>query len=97
MKLTSAAKTIIAEDSGSLLHTRIAELEKDKNVLQHVVDHGNEDYNLMVMGNKMLTSESNKLKHCHEGLEAKLSEARSDTQKRIDDPEARSTPTVRNA
>jgi hypothetical protein len=52
-----------------------------KNVLQHVVDNGTEDYNLMVTGNEKLTSERDKLKHCCKGLEAELSEARSDAHK----------------
>jgi hypothetical protein len=65
------------------------ELKKDKNVLQRAVNHGIEDYSLMVMGNKKLASERDKLKHRCEGLEAELLEARSDTQKRIDDLGAR--------
>jgi hypothetical protein len=63
MKLTSAAETIIAVDSGASLHKCITELEKDKNVLQRVVDHGIEDYNMMLTGNKKLASEHDKLKH----------------------------------
>jgi hypothetical protein len=58
-------------------------------VLQCVVDLGIEDYNLVVTGNKKLPSEQDKLKHHCDGLEAELSEACSDVQKRIDDLEAR--------
>jgi hypothetical protein len=79
--LIRAAKTIIAEDSGASLCRRIAELEEDKNTLQHAVDHSIEDYNLLVMGNKSLLSERNDLKcHC-EDLQAALVEARSDAKK----------------
>jgi hypothetical protein len=63
MRITSTAETIIAEDSGSSLHERITELDKDNNVLQCAVNHGIEDYNLMVAGNKKLASERDKLKH----------------------------------
>jgi hemerythrin-like domain-containing protein len=42
-----------------------------------------------VTGNEKLTSEHDKLKHHYEGLEAELSEARSDAQKRMDDLVAR--------
>jgi hypothetical protein len=89
MKLTNTDETIIAEDSGALLRKCIAELEKDKNALQRAMDHGTEDYNLMVTGNKKLASEHDKLKQRCEGLEVELSKARSDTQKRIDVLEAR--------
>jgi SMC interacting uncharacterized protein involved in chromosome segregation len=89
MKLTSAAETIIAEDSGASLHNRVTELEKDKNALQRVVDLVIEDYNLVVTGNKKLASECDKLKHRCEGLKAELSEARSDAHKRIDNLEPR--------
>jgi hypothetical protein len=60
--LTRAAKTIIAEDSEALFCRRIAELEEDKNMLHHIVDHSIEDYNVLVMGNKSLSSERNELK-----------------------------------
>jgi hypothetical protein len=83
MKLTSAAETIIAEDSGASLHNHVTELEKDKNVLQRVVDLVIEDYNLVVTGNKKLASEHDKLKHRCEGLKAELSEARSDAIKEL--------------
>jgi hypothetical protein len=37
MKLTRAAKTIIAEDSGASLHRHVTELEKDKYTLSIMV------------------------------------------------------------
>jgi hypothetical protein len=65
--LTRATKTTIAKDSGAPLHRRIAELEEDKNMLQHVVAHSVKDYNLLLMGNKSLLSERNELKcHCED-------------------------------
>jgi FtsZ-binding cell division protein ZapB len=59
LKLTRAVETIIAEDSWALLRRHIAELEEDKNTLQHIVDHSIEDYNMLVMGNKSLLSKRN--------------------------------------
>jgi hypothetical protein len=83
MKLTRATRTIIAENSGVSLHRHVVELEKDKDTLQRVVDHGIEDYNLLVAGNKSLASEHDELKsHC-EGLQAKLANTCSDTEKRV--------------
>jgi hypothetical protein len=65
VKLTKVAETIIAEDSGDSLWKRIAELERDKHALQHVVDHNAEDYDLMVAGNRKLASERDQLNlHC---------------------------------
>jgi hypothetical protein len=57
MKLTVAAETVIAEDSGVSLRKHIVELEKDKDMLQRIVDHGIKDYDLLVTGNKNLSSE----------------------------------------
>jgi hypothetical protein len=58
-------------------------LKKDKDVLQHAIDHGIEDYNLLVMGNKSLASECDELKSRCEGPQAELAEARSDAEKRV--------------
>jgi hypothetical protein len=89
LKLTKAAKTIIAKDSRVPLCWRIAELEEDKNMLQCAVDHSVEDYNLLVMGNKSLLSERNELKcHCEE-LQVALAEARSNAKKRVVDLEVK--------
>jgi hypothetical protein len=63
MKLTRAASTIIGEDNGASLCCRIADLEKDKDTLQLVVNHGIEHYDLLLAGNEKLASEHNKLKH----------------------------------
>jgi hypothetical protein len=63
MKLTRAAVTIIGEDSGASLCNCITELEMDKDTLQVVVNHGIEDYDLLLVSNKKLASECNKLKH----------------------------------
>jgi hypothetical protein len=52
--------------------------------MQLAVHHGIEDYNLMVTGNKKLASKCDKLKHQCEGLQAQLSEARSNTKRKID-------------
>jgi hypothetical protein len=83
MKLTRTAETIIAEDSRASLHKCVTELEKDKDVLRRVVDHGIEDYNLLVAGNKSLASEHDELKsHC-QGLQAKLANTRCDIKKRV--------------
>jgi hypothetical protein len=82
MKLTRDAKIIIAEDSGPSLRRHVAELEKDKDVLQRIVDHGIKDYDLLVTGNKSLASERDELKSRCEGLQAELAEARSNAEKR---------------
>jgi hypothetical protein len=66
--LTRAVETIITEDSGAPLRKCIAELEEDKSTLQHVVDHGIKDYNLLLMGKQSLLSERNELKCCCEDL-----------------------------
>jgi hypothetical protein len=68
LKLTRAFRTIIAEDSRSSLCRRVAEHEKDKDALQRVVDHGIQDYDLLVKGNKNLASEHDELKSRCEGL-----------------------------
>jgi hypothetical protein len=57
MKLTRAAITIIGEDSGASLRNCITELEMDKDTLQVVVNHGIEDYDLLLVSNKKLASE----------------------------------------
>jgi hypothetical protein len=54
MKLTKVIETIIAEDSGDSLWKCIAELERDKDALQRVVDLNAEDYDLVVAGIKNL-------------------------------------------
>jgi hypothetical protein len=78
-----------AEHSGASVHKHIAELDNDKDMLQHAVDHGIKDYDLLVMGNKNLSSECNELKiHC-KGLQAELAKACFDTQKGIADLEAK--------
>jgi hypothetical protein len=87
--LTRAVKTIIAEDSGASLRRRIVDLEEDKNALQCAVDHGIEDYNLLVIGNKSLLSERNDLKCRCEEVHAALAEAHSDAKKRVAELEAR--------
>jgi hypothetical protein len=83
MKLTRAAGTIIAADSGAPLHRRVAELEKDKDALQHAIDHGIKDYDLPLRDNKNLAFEHDELKYRCEGLQAELAEARSDAEKRV--------------
>jgi hypothetical protein len=56
----------------------MAELEKDKEALQLPMDHGIEDYNLLVMGNKNMSSEHDELKsHCDD-LHDELAKVRSD-------------------
>jgi SMC interacting uncharacterized protein involved in chromosome segregation len=92
MKLTRAAATIIGEDSGGSLCSCIAELEKNKDTLKLVVNHGIEDYDLLLAGNEKLASEHDKLKYCCEDLHVELMEARSDAQKRIDDLEVKVKP-----
>jgi hypothetical protein len=54
MKLTKVIETIIAEDSSDSLWKCIAELERDKDALQRVVDLNAEDYDLVVVGIKNL-------------------------------------------
>jgi hypothetical protein len=60
--------SIIAEDSRASLYRHVTELEKDKDALQHTVDHGIEDYDLLVTGNRSLLSERVELKSRCEGL-----------------------------
>jgi molybdopterin converting factor small subunit len=81
MTLTEAAGTIIAEDDRASLWKRIAELEKDKSTLQRVVDLGTEDYNLVVTGNRKLSSQRNELKLRCESLEADLARVCSNAEK----------------
>jgi hypothetical protein len=87
--LTSFAEDITAEDSGESFRDCIAELEKDKDMLQHVLNLRVEDYNLVVEGNEKLASECDKLRQWCEGLVAKLSKTRSNAWRRIEDLEAR--------
>jgi hypothetical protein len=89
MKLTRAAETIIAEDNGASFRKCISELENDKGMLQHNVDLGIEDYNLLVAGKKKLVSERDELKHLCTDLQAELVRVCSDAQNRIDDLEAK--------
>jgi hypothetical protein len=89
MKLTRAAETIIAEDNGASFRKRISELENDKGTLQHNVDLGIEDYNLLVAGKKKLVSERDELKHRCTDRHAELVRVCSDAQNRIDDLEAK--------
>jgi hypothetical protein len=83
MKLTRAIGTIIVEDSGASLHRCVAEHEKYKDALQHDIDHGIEDYNLLVIGNKSLASEYDELESQCKGLQAKLAKTHSDSRKRV--------------
>jgi hypothetical protein len=83
MKLTIAAGTIIAEDSGASLRRCVTKLEKDKDVLQRTADHGIKDYHLLVTSNKNLMSERDELKSHYEGLQAELARAHSDAEKRV--------------
>jgi hypothetical protein len=68
MKLSRATKTIIAKDSEASLRRCLVELEKDKDALRCTIDRGIKDYDLLVMGNKSLTSERDELKSRCEGL-----------------------------
>jgi hypothetical protein len=83
MKLTRATGIIIAEDSGASLQRHVMELEKDKDVLQCAVDHGIEDYNLLVVGNKSLASKRDELKSRCEGLQVELAKTCFDVEKRV--------------
>jgi formiminotetrahydrofolate cyclodeaminase len=83
MKLTRVARTIIVEDSGTSLRRHVAKLEKDKDALQRAVDHGIEDYDRLVTGNKNLASECDELKSRCEGLQDELADARSTPRKEL--------------
>jgi hypothetical protein len=89
VKLTKDAETIITEDSGASLRQRIAELEAQKNTLQHVVDNGIEDYDMMLEGNKSLLAECDDFRFCCEDLQVELVEVHSDAKKQIADLEAK--------
>jgi hypothetical protein len=54
VKLTRAVVTIIGEDSGASLRSRIAEIEKDKDTLQLTIYRGIVDYDLLLVGNEKL-------------------------------------------
>jgi hypothetical protein len=86
--LTKAAETIIAEDTIASLRQRIAKLEAEKNTVQHTVENGNEDYDLLLEGNKSLLAERNNFHYRCEDLRAELMEVRSSTEKQITDLEA---------
>jgi hypothetical protein len=83
MKLTKIAEGIITEDSGASLCERIADIERDKEVLQLAVDHTAEVYEMAVVGNRKLSSERDQLKICCESLEAELAQARSDVENHV--------------
>jgi hypothetical protein len=85
MKLTKAAETIIAEDNGALIQKCIAELEKDKQMLQRVMDHSAEDYDLPMAGNRKLVSQRDHIKHRCESPQAKLVQVRSNTERQVAD------------
>jgi hypothetical protein len=89
MKLTKVAESIIAEDSGPSLHKHIAELERDKKVLQLVVDHSAKDYKMVVVGSRKLSTQRDQLMIHSESLQAELAQACSDADKRIFDLEAK--------
>jgi hypothetical protein len=87
--LTKDAETIITEDSGASLRQHIAELKVQKNTLQHVVDNGIEDYDMMLEGNKSLLAECDDFRFCCEDLQVELAEVHSDAKKQIADLEAK--------
>jgi hypothetical protein len=87
--LTKAAETINAEDSGASLRKHIAELKAEKNTLQHTVDNGIEDYDLLLEGNKSFLAERDNLRFRCEDLQAELAEVSSDTKKQIADLEVK--------
>jgi hypothetical protein len=89
MKLAKVAENIIAEDTGAPLRERIAEHEKERGALQLALDHSVEDYELVVAGSSKLSSEHDQLKIRCDNLQAELVQARSDTEKRISDLEAK--------
>jgi hypothetical protein len=63
---------IIAEDSGASLHKHTTELEKEKDTLRHALDQKIEDYDIIVVGTKILSAPHDQLKtHC-ESLEVEL-------------------------
>jgi hypothetical protein len=65
--LTTAAKTIINEDSGASLGKHIAKLKAEKNTLQCAVENGIEDYDLLLEGNKSLLAERDDFHyHCED-------------------------------
>jgi hypothetical protein len=80
--LTGAAKTIIAEDNGALLRKHIAELEMERSTLQHAVDNGVKDYNLLMAGNESLLAERNDFCYHCEDLEKELTKVCSDAEQR---------------
>jgi hypothetical protein len=87
--LTKATKTIIAEDNGAPLYKHIAELEAEKNTLQHVVENRIEDYDLLLKRNKSLLADRDDFRYRCEDLQAELAEVRSGTKKKINDLEAK--------
>jgi chromosome segregation ATPase len=89
MKLTKIAEIFIGEDSGAPFRERIAELEKDQKVLQSALSNLDEDYKLVAPGNRKLSLERDELKVCCDSLQAELSSAHSDAEKRISSLEAK--------
>jgi thioredoxin-related protein len=81
--LTKVAETIIAEDSGASLHHRVAKLKAEKDTLQHVVDNGIQNYDLLLEGNKSLLVDRDDLCYYCEDLQAELAEVRSGAKKQI--------------
>jgi hypothetical protein len=89
MKLTKVAEAIISEDSCDSLRKCIAELERNKDPLQHLVDLSAEYYDLLVAGNKKLAFESDQLNLRCESLHAKMVQIRSNANNSIADLEAK--------
>jgi hypothetical protein len=72
-----------------LLYKRIAEIEAEKEALQHIVDNGIEDYDLLLEGNKSLLAERDDFHYHCKDLWAELAEERSGAGKQIADLEAK--------
>jgi SMC interacting uncharacterized protein involved in chromosome segregation len=89
MKLAKLAKNILAKDSGAPLREHNAKLEKEQGALWLALDHSTEDYEIVVVGSRKLSSERDKLKIHSDSLQAELAQARSDVEKRISDLEAK--------
>jgi hypothetical protein len=87
VKLTKVAETIIAKDSSDSFWKRITELGRDEDVLQCAVDLNDEDFDLVVAGNKKLASERDQLNLRCENLHAAVVQIHSDANKRIADLE----------
>jgi hypothetical protein len=61
----------------------------EKDALQHSMDNGVKDYNLLMVGNSSLLAEHNDFRYCCDNLEKELTEVHSDAGKRIADLEAK--------